>query len=83
MLFDLTESSSLHQRTPTDIQEMARFLAGQSERFGARLAMVAPSDFAYGLMRMGGVTAEAFGAEPRVFRTTAEALEWLRDQKAG
>jgi hypothetical protein len=83
MLFDLTESDSLNQRTPADIQEMARFLAGHSKRFGARLAMVAPSDFAYGLMRMGGVIAEAFGAEPKVFRTNDEALGWLRDQAAG
>jgi hypothetical protein len=83
VLFDLSESKSLHQRTPTDIQEMARFLASQSEPFGGRLAMVAPSDLAYGLMRIGVVIAEASGAEPRVFRTTEEALEWLRGQAAG
>ena len=83
MLFDLTESTSLHERTPADIQEMARFLAGHSDRFGERLAMVAPTDLAYGLMRMGGVTAEALGAEPKVFRTADEALQWLRGQDAG
>jgi hypothetical protein len=32
---------------------------------------------------MGGVIAEAFGAEPKVFRTNDEALGWLRDQAAG
>jgi hypothetical protein len=56
---------------------MAHFLAGRGRAFGGRLAIVAASDLAYGLMRMGGVFAEHDGLAAEVFRDAVSAEEWL------
>ena len=77
MLFDLSESTAIEERDAADVEGMARFLANRGPRFGRRLAMVAPTDLSYGLMRMGGVTAQAQGVEAAVFRDVASARVWL------
>ena len=77
LLFDLTGSESLGDRTAEDLRAMAIFLASRGERFSRRLAMVAVTDVAYGLMRMGAVTAELHGIAAHVFRDHGSARRWL------
>jgi hypothetical protein len=77
MLLDLRESRSLQQRTADDVRDMARFLVAHGKRFGNRLAVVAPGDLGFGLMRLGAVTAETGGVSTEVFRDIAAAREWL------
>ena len=77
MMFDLRESRVFKQRSPEDVRDMARFLASNGEWFGNRLGMVAPSDLAYGLMRIGAATAEMGGVTSMVFREFEQAREWL------
>jgi hypothetical protein len=40
--------------------------------------MVAVTDLAYGMMRMGSAVAESQGIAARVFRDRESAMEWLR-----
>ena len=77
MLFDLTESGSLQERTADEVRDMARFLVSHGKRFGNRLAIIAPSDLGFGLMRLGAVTAQSGGVETEVFRDTDAARQWL------
>lgn len=82
MLFDVRHSEVLHTRAAGEVREMARFLGAEGDRFGRRIAMIATADYAYGLMRMGGVTAEEGGVEAAVFRSEAEARAWLDPRAA-
>lgn len=77
LLFDLRESRSLPDRSADDVRDMARFLATNGKRFGNRLAMVTTGDLAFGLMRLGAVTAENGGIAAEVFRDISVAREWL------
>lgn len=77
LLLDLTGSESLGDRTAEDLRAMAIFLASRGSRFSSRLAMVAVTDVAYGLMRMGAVTAESQGIAAHVFRDYGSARRWL------
>ena len=78
LLFDLRESQSLQDRTADEVRDMGRFLASQGRRFGNRLAMVTAGDLAFGLMRLGAVTAETGGLAAEVFRDMGAAKEWLK-----
>lgn len=49
---------------------------------GGRLAIVAPSDLAYGLARMYEVAAEPLPLEARAFRSRSDALVWLSVEDA-
>lgn len=77
LLFDLSGSESLGDRTAEDLRAMAIFLASRASRFSRRLAMVAVTDVSYGLMRMGAVTAESQGVAAHVFRDHGSARRWL------
>jgi len=44
---------------------------------GARIALVAPADFAFGLARMWEILAERMPFEAGVFRSLDEAVAWL------
>lgn len=81
LMFDLSESRALRDRPTEDVRAMARFLARQRARYGARLAMVAPGDLAFGLMRLGAVTAEGGGVAAEVFRDYATARAWLLSER--
>ena len=77
LLLDLSESESVGERTAEDLRAMALFFASRGHRFSSRLAMVAVTDIAYGLMRMGAVTAESQGIAAHVFRDYGSARRWL------
>lgn len=77
LLINLVESRSIHKRTSEDIRTMAHFIGSLKNRFNNRLALVAFADLPFGLMRMGSVELERTGISSEVFRTFAEAQEWL------
>ena len=77
LLLDLSGSESVGERTAEDLRAMALFFASRGSRFSSRLAMVAVTDVAYGLMRMGAVTAESQGIAAHVFRDYGSARRWL------
>lgn len=77
LLFDLRESRALRERPTEDVRGMARFLARHRAAYNSRLVMVAPTDLAFGLMRLGAVTAEAGGVVTEVFRDYEPARAWV------
>lgn len=72
-LCDLTDLDRL-ELTPDDLRALARLRVFAA---GAKRAFVAPVDHHFGLARMLEVYSESEGSEVRVFRTRAEAEEWL------
>ena len=78
LLFDVSRSQSLGDRSAHDVRAMAHFVASQGERFSRRFAIVAPSDLAFGLMRLGSVVTESQGVATHVCRDHESALAWLR-----
>ena len=80
LLMDVSGSSTFRDRPTDDFRGTARFLARHRLRYGSRVAIVAPSDLAFGLMRMAAVTAEAGGVMTEVFREWAPARAWLRGE---
>jgi SpoIIAA-like len=83
LLFDVTHSRSITGRTATEVRAMADFFADHAEHFGSRMALVASSDAAFGLMRLGSVGIEQKGVDSRVFRDAADAEAWLAECRAG
>jgi hypothetical protein len=77
LMINLTESQSIYHRTPEDVKAMAHIIVSQGKSFNHRLALVAPNNLAYGMMRMSSVEAEDWGIKAGVFRTFSEAREWL------
>lgn len=77
LLFDIRGSHSISQRSAAEVRTMAQFIATHADRFGRRLALLADTDAAFGLMRLGAVTVEQQGVETSVFRDAADAEEWL------
>ena len=77
MLMDLRVSEVIQNRSGSDLQEVARSLAVIGPRLGRRFAMVAGSEAAFGLLRLGAVYAAQSGIEPAVFRDLASARAWL------
>jgi len=78
LLFDARQSRVLATRSAADVRAIGQFLADHADRFGRRLALVADSDAAFGLMRLGAVGVEQRGVDSRVFRDEGEAAKWLR-----
>ncbi|MDE3058886.1 MAG: hypothetical protein KGJ59_13110 [Bacteroidota bacterium] len=77
LLINLSESQSIYKRSSEEVKTMARFIASQGKRFNNRVALVAPDDLPFGLMRMSSVGSEERGIQAEVFRDFAKAWEWL------
>ena len=79
-LVDMTAVDHIALPSADRVQELARLSAGMDSRGPSRLAVVAPSDAAFGIGRMYQTHREL---DPRstkevgVFRTRAEALAFL------
>jgi hypothetical protein len=82
LLIDVTRSKSLATRPAADIRTVAEFLGPFADRIGSRVAVVASSDVHYGLSQMGAVYSERVGVAAKVFRTSLEALAWLKSPPA-
>lgn len=77
LLFDVSQSTSLAERSVKDLRHMAEFLAKLSPMFGDRIAIVAGNKLHYGMMRMGEVYSETSGLTAEVFFTAEDATKWL------
>ena len=64
-------------RSSNDIKTMAHSLSTLAKRFNDRVAMVAPDDLSYKLVRMDSVFSMEVGFEPEVFRTYTDARKWI------
>lgn len=80
VLFDLTTSTSLPNRSTEQVRDMAGFLQSLRERLGPRIAMVTSGKLAYGLMRMGSSYADNAQFAAEAFTDTESAKAWLRAQ---
>lgn len=77
LMYDVSRSESLATRSTDEIRKMADFIASYADRIGGRLAVVAPTDVHFGLSRIGAARSEGVGVDAQVFRTAAEAHQWL------
>ena len=77
ILINLSESLSIYKRSSEDVITVARSLVSLGKYFNNRIALVAPNDLQYGLMRMGSVFSEELGMKVEIFRTFAKARQWL------
>lgn len=78
MVFDVSASESLAERTAEDVRSMGYFLAIHSDHFSRRVALIGSADFGFGMMRLGSVTLEEQGVTNKVFRSQQEGLAWVR-----
>jgi hypothetical protein len=78
LLFDVRRSQSIAGRTADEVRAMAMFLAANAQHYGRRLAIIAETDAAFGLMRLGAVGVEQYGVDAQVFRDASEAEAWLK-----
>ena len=79
LLWDFTEAG-MNDFTAADVRSIAMLVESHaSSRPGGRTAMVAASDFTFGLGRMYEITAETrdLPLTVAIFRTREEALAWL------
>ena len=77
LLIDLTESKSINQRSSENIIALADYINSFREYYNNRLALVAPDNLKYGLMRMTAATGERLGIEINIFREYSKARKWL------
>jgi hypothetical protein len=78
-LVDLSgvEASDGSWRALASLAERGKDTEPAARLEGGRLAIVAPSDLAFGLARMYTVAAEPLPLEARAFRDRHDALAWL------
>jgi hypothetical protein len=77
-LVDLTDVSSGSLISAEGVRELARFWRGEYDRIAAgKLAIVAPSDLAFGLGRMYQMLRDDGPDRIRIFRDMEEAWDWL------
>jgi hypothetical protein len=77
LMIDLSRSRSIYERSSTSVNAMAVFIASCAKKFNNRLAIVAPDNVMYGLMRMSSAPADSFGITVEIFRAREEAQKWL------
>ena len=77
LIVDVSHSAELANRPTPEILRAAQGLGMLGDRFSRRMAIVAPSTLAFGLMRMGAAHAENEGLVVRVCQTYESAREWV------
>ncbi len=78
VLLDMSGAAGLRQKSTDELELIGEFFGERTELM-TRVAVLAPSDLAYGLMNVGGVFASSTRIPTRPFRDRAPAMEWLRD----
>ncbi len=76
VLLDYSGAAGLQKKKSEDLRETAAFFARWAGRV-QRVAILAPGDLAFGLMRMAAAYASEEGMKVSVFRSRAEARSWL------
>ncbi|NUO64254.1 MAG: hypothetical protein HOQ30_13350 [Gemmatimonadaceae bacterium] len=76
-LFDVRESAVVGTRTTPQVRATAEVVASVAHQFDARVALLATSDLAYGVMRMLAAWADSTMLDVAVFRDEVEARSWV------
>lgn len=76
LLYDVRESTVIGSRSTPDVQAAITFFQSLAPYIGRRVALLATSDAAYGVMRMVAGWAAAAAVDAQVFRDRDDALEW-------
>jgi hypothetical protein len=77
LLIDLSQAQSIYQRSSEMVNTMAHFIASYAQYFNNRVALIAPDELKYGLMRMSSAPAESLGIQVEIFKEYLPAREWL------
>lgn len=80
VLLDVSGAASLKNRSPEDLRDTATFFADLPGL--QAVAVLAPDDLSYSLMRMGMTFFRANGMRASVFRSRPEAMAWLKEPAA-
>ena len=77
LLIDLSKAQSIYDRSSEIINAMAHFIASYTQYFNNRVALIAPDELKYGLMRMSSSPADNLGIKVEIFKEYSPAREWL------
>lgn len=78
VFLDLSRAAGLADRSSGEFRVTAAFFTERAAQM-TRVAILAPDDLTYGLMRMGAAFAEAGGLRVKAFRVRAGALAWIHE----
>jgi hypothetical protein len=78
VLIDMSGAAGLHKRSYEHIVEVTRSFQPTAVSL-TRVALLAPSDLAFGLMSQVGGHAKAMGIDARAFRAREDAMVWLQE----
>ncbi len=78
VLLDMSGAAGVEKKSPDDLRRTGEFF-GERQEIMTRVAVLTPSDVAYGLMDTGGAFATSTGIPSRPFRNRAQAIEWLTE----
>jgi hypothetical protein len=76
LLYDVRESSVVGGRSTPEVRQAVAFFESLGQQVGQRVALLATTDVAYGVMRMVAAWAEARDIDASVFRDADEAFAW-------
>lgn len=76
ILFDVRASTVLRRRAAAEIRAMAAFLAHVARDRALRVALVAETDLAYGLRRLGAADIASVDVATMTFRDEDAAMAW-------
>ena len=76
LLYDVRESSVVGGRSTPEVRKAVAFFESLGQQVGQRVALLATTDVAYGVMRMVAAWAEARHIDAAVFRDADEAFAW-------
>lgn len=76
LLYDVRDSSVVGGRSTPEVRKAVAFFESLGPHVGQRVALLATSDIAYGVMRMVAAWAEARNIDAAVFRDAGEAFAW-------
>jgi hypothetical protein len=80
LLVDVTRSGSLAGRSADELRKAVDHFRPWRSRIGNRSAVLVGSPLQFGLIRMVAAFGEKHGFTTRIFRTEAEAVDWLSQQ---
>ena len=80
LLVDVTRSRSLAGRSAGELRTAVDHFRPWRSRIGNRSAVLVGSPLQFGLIRMAMAFGEKHGFTARIFRTEAEAVDWLSQQ---
>ena len=80
VLLDMSGAAGLETKSQDDLRLTGEFF-GERQDVLTRVAVLTPSDVAYGLLDIGTAFATSAGIQSRPFRDRAEATKWLRESE--